>query len=287
MHVPSPSAGVSGGDPSHRVIESSSHRVIESSWAYHGPMAQKAATIDQVIERLTAIVEESTADRSRLGYFAALYRKVTIQVKQGIEEGRFDDGPRMRRLDVIFASRYLDAFDEYRSGGTPTRSWLFAFEVSEQWWPIVLQHLLLGMNAHINLDLGIAAARTVPPKQLLDLQSDFNKINTILASLVGGVQEELAQIWVTLRLLNRYLGDVETSVINFSMTKARDHAWSVAQRMAPLNEAAQAVKITQLDSDALKLARLVRHPGVVGDLLTKTIRAGERGTIPRIIDILS
>ncbi len=250
-------------------------------------MAQKAATIDQVIERLTAIVEESKADRSRRGYFAALYRKVTIQVKQGIDEGFFDDGPRMKRLDVIFANRYLDAFDQYRSGGTPTQSWVFAFAVSEQRWPIVLQHLLLGMNAHINLDLGIAAARTVPAEQLPDLQSDFNKINTILASLVSGVQQELAQIWVTLRLLNRYLGSVETSLINFSMNKARDHAWSVAQRVAPLNEAAQATEIEQLDSGVLKLARHVRHPGVVGSLVTKTIRAGERGTIPRIIDILS
>ena len=250
-------------------------------------MARPAATIDQVIERLTAIVEASKADRSRLGYFAAVYRKVTIHVKRGVEEGVFDDGPRMKRLDVIFANRYLDAFDEYRSGGTPARSWLFAFEVSEQRWPIVLQHLLLGMNAHINLDLGIAAARTVPPEQLPDLQSDFNRINTILTALVGGVQEELAQIWVTLRLLNRYLGTVETSIVNFSMKAARDHAWSVAQRLAPLNETAQAFETTQLDSDVLRLARLVRHPGVAGSLVTKTIRAGERGTIPRIIDILS
>ena len=35
------------------------------------------------------------------------------------------------------------------------------------------------------------------------LKDDFNKINTILARLVGEVQEELAQIWRTLRLLNR------------------------------------------------------------------------------------
>ena len=250
-------------------------------------MAQKVGTIDQVIERLTAMVEETKADRSRLGYFAALYRKVTILVKQGVEDGFFDDGPRMERLDVLFASRYLDAFDEYRSGGTPTRSWLFAFEVSEQWWPIVLQHLLLGMNAHINLDLGIAAARTVPAQQLPDLHSDFNKINTILASLVGGVQKELAQIWVTLRLLNRYLGDVETSIINFSMKEARDHAWSAAQRVAPLDDTAQEAEIAQLDSEVLRLAHLVRHPGVVGGLVTKTVRAGERGTIPHIIDILS
>ena len=87
-------------------------------------MAVRAETIDEIIERITEIVDEAKEDRSRIGYFPALYRKVTIRVKQGIEEGFFDDGERMERLDVIFARRYLDAFDEYRSGGTPTQSWL-------------------------------------------------------------------------------------------------------------------------------------------------------------------
>ena len=249
-------------------------------------MAARAETIDEVIERITEIVDEAKANRSRSGYFPALYRKVTIRVKQGIEEGFFDDGERMERLDVIFARRYLDAFEEYRSGGTPTQSWLFAFEVTEQWWPIVLQHLLLGMNAHINLDLGIAAARTVPLDQLPTLQNDFNKINEILTSLVDGVLEELAQIWLVLRLMNRYLGSVETAIINFSMEKARDHAWSVAERLAPLNEAEQAREIEQLDGEAMKLTRLVRYPGTVGGTVNKIIRLGERGTVRRIIDIL-
>ncbi len=250
-------------------------------------MAARAETIDQIIDQITKIVDEAKADGSRSGYFAALYRKVTIEVQKGIKDGSFDDGERMERLDIIFAQRYLDAFEEYRSGGTLTQSWLFAFEATEQWWPIVLQHLLLGMNAHINLDLGIAAARTVPHEQLPDLQDDFNKINTILASLVGEVEDELAQIWIMLGLLDRFLGNIDEAIINFSMKKARDHAWSVAERLAPLNEAEQAREIERLDSEMLKLARLVRYPGIVGGMVTKIIRLGERGTVPRIIEILS
>jgi len=44
------------------------------------------------------------------------------------------------------------------TGQTPTESWVKAFDATEFWWLIVLQHLLMDMNAHINLDLGIAAA---------------------------------------------------------------------------------------------------------------------------------
>ena len=83
----------------------------------------------------------------------------------------------MERLDVIFANRYLEAFEQYRSNQATTRSWRLTFETSKHWWPIGLQHLLLGMSAHINLDLGVAAARTSPGDTLAGLKDDFNKIN--------------------------------------------------------------------------------------------------------------
>ena len=70
-----------------------------------------AETIDQVIEQLDDIIDWSIIRSSRLGYFAALYRKVTIKVKDGIRDGYFEDAERMERLDVIFANRYLEAFE--------------------------------------------------------------------------------------------------------------------------------------------------------------------------------
>ena len=62
-----------------------------------------AETIDQVIRQLDDIIDWSIRNDSRLGYFAALYRKVTLQVKSGITDGFFEDAERMERLDVIFA----------------------------------------------------------------------------------------------------------------------------------------------------------------------------------------
>ena len=246
----------------------------------------QAENIDQVVSRLDEIIEWSASSQSRLGYFPALYRKVTLQVQKGISEGDFHDGDRMERLDVIFANRYLKAFDQYLSGSNPTGAWDFAFRVSGQWWPIVLQHLLLGMNAHINLDLGIAAARTVEADSLPGLQGDFNKINEVLASLVGGVQKELEEIWTPYRLLNRFLGRVDSAIINFSMEKARDAAWSVALKLGPQDQADQEREIERLDAKVVHLARLVRHPGITGTAATRFIRLGERETILNTIEIL-
>ncbi len=249
-------------------------------------IATPASTIDDVINQLAAIVEWSKENDSRMGYFAALYRKVTIQVKKGIVEGHFDDGPRMERLDVIFANRYIHACYQYQTGLTPTQSWVRAFDATERWWPIVLQHLLMGMNAHINLDLGIAAAETVPPDQLKNLKGDFNKINAVLASLVGGVQAELAEIWPVLGILNRYLGNVRESIINFSMEKARDAAWSFAEELSPLTGPSRSVAIAEKDAMFARFSDVILHPGFTLSVVLKIIRLGERGTTRERIGIL-
>ncbi|MBL4643563.1 MAG: hypothetical protein JKY44_08235, partial [Flavobacteriaceae bacterium] len=140
--------------------------------------------IDAVIKILEDIIKQSKINNDPLGYFAALYKKVTLKVKEGIANNIFDDGPRMEKLDVIFASRYLDAYATYQKNEPVTESWEKAFKMSKKYWPIVLQHLLIGMNAHINLDLGIAAAEVMKGKNINDLKGDFDKINKILSSLV-------------------------------------------------------------------------------------------------------
>lgn len=65
-----------------------------------------AADIDEVIARLDTIVAEARSTKDVRGYFAAMYRAVTKQIKSGIDEGRFDDGPRMNRVDTTFANYY-------------------------------------------------------------------------------------------------------------------------------------------------------------------------------------
>jgi hypothetical protein len=247
-------------------------------------MTQPAETIEQVIDRLTQIIEDSKTRQSRLGYFAALYRKVTRKVKEETDKGGyFQNDERMKRLDVTFANRYLQAYDQFQAGQQPTASWQYAFEVADEWWPIVLQHLLPGMNAHINLDLGIAAVETVGEDGLADLHGDFNKINELLAGLVGDVKRELAWVWPPLRWLNQHLGTVESAIINFSMSAARDAAWSFAEELGPLDDAGRAAAVDRRDREVALLGHAVRYPGVTLGAVTKLIRLGERGTVAEII----
>ena len=245
-----------------------------------------ATTIDEVLDALDTIIDRARRDESRLGYFPALYRKVTAEVKRGIAEGVFEDGPRMERLDVVFANRYLEAYEQYHNGTRPTRCWEIAFECGRRWRPIVLQHLLLGMNAHINLDLGIAAAQVAPGPEIESLRNDFFKINEILASLVEDVKWSLAEVWPALTLVNLVTDQTKDVLVNFRMGTARNGAWKTAQRLAALPEAEREAHIYALDHRMAVRARLLLTPGITASTVFFYIRLRERGSVPDIIDLL-
>ena len=244
-------------------------------------------TIDEVIAQLTDIVDRARSESSRLGYFAALYRKVTLRVKLGIEQGLFEDGPRMARLDVNFASRYLAAYELYRQGQRPTASWEVAFDAASHWRPLILQQLLLGINAHINLDLGIAAVETSPGAQLAALQNDFDKINLVLASLVKSVREEIGEVSPWIGLLEKIDTNADDAIINFSLRVARDESWRFATKLNALDVGAQAAAIAHHDRETAALGRLVFHPpGIFFNAGLLAIRLRESNDVAHVIEVL-
>ena len=247
-----------------------------------------AATIDDVIARLDAIIERAIAERDRLGYFAVLYRTVTAAVKDGIAAGRFEDCPRMERLDVVFANRYLAAFDAHRSGGTPSASWRAAFTAGSSRRVVIMQHLLLGMNAHINLDLGIAAAEVCPGSAIAGLEKDFNEINTVLATLETDVEAEVCSLSPWIDRLDHIDPRAGRVIANFSIDKARACSWATAQRLAALSGSARNAAIAEIDADVALLARLIERPiGMMINLNLILVRLRETWDVPKAIEVLS
>lgn len=257
--------------------------VAPASAAVARPAAGPATTIDGVIARLQAIVQDCIVRRDRNGYFAALYLRVTQAVRDGIRRGEFDDGPRMERLDVLFANRYLSAYDQYRAGELPTRSWLRAFTAAADPNLVVLQDLLAGMNAHINLDLGIAAARVAPGAAITGLRADFDRINDVLARLTPVVEQQLDGINPLLDVLSRIAPKLELRMVGFSMEKARAAAWAFAVRLSPLAVPQQLPVIAQRDLEVGLIADAV----VSDNLVIRALRAQESRDVARNIQALA
>ena len=247
---------------------------------------EQIKSIDEVISTLENIIIETEKDQNPLGYFAALYKKVTVKVKEGIETDFFEDGPRMEKLDVVFASRYIDAYYANKNNEEVTISWERAFGISTNYWPIVLQHLLIGMNAHINLDLGIAAAEISKDTNIDDLENDFNKINDVLSSLVIDVEKDLSKIWPTLKVLLKLVGKVDDFLIDFSMSLARNGAWKFAKSIA--NKSDQQLKslIAERDQKIAQKGYIITHLGIIVKIILRIVRLGERGSVSKKIEEL-
>jgi hypothetical protein len=244
-------------------------------------------TIDEVIAAFDTLIAGDIRAKSRLGYFAALYRGVTIEVKAGIAAGRFDDGPRMERLDVTFANRYLRALQQFRLGESPSRCWSVAFDAAMHWRPLILQQLLLGMNAHINFDLGIAAASVCPGDELPSLKHDFDEINAILASMVNQVIADINEVSPWIKFLDQIDPSADDAVINFSMDRARTCAWDFASTLATLHSDTWGPVLDVRDRATADLGRLVFHPlGILLNIGLLIIRLRESSNVPRVIAVL-
>lgn len=248
-----------------------------------GPVPDR---LDDLLDELTAVVTDAADRRSRTGYFAAVYRTVTAAVRRGITEGLFDDAERMERLDVVFARRYLDALEVRRAGRATTRSWEVALDAAGRWRPIVLQHLVVGMNAHINLDLGIAAAVTAPGDELPALRRDFDRINGILGAQLDRVQAALGAISPWLELLDWVGGASDEEVLRFSLERARAGAWWFATELAALPRDAWAGPIGSRDLITAGVGRGVVEPGLLQPVLL-AVRARESDDVARNIRLLA
>ncbi|MFZ1136021.1 MAG: DUF5995 family protein [Candidatus Korobacteraceae bacterium] len=243
-------------------------------------------TIDDVLSAMDGIIQRAWDENSRLGYFAALYRRVTRAVRNGVSNGSFQNGPLMERLDVVFASRYLDALAAYQSGTKLSRGWKVAFDACNDDSRLILQHLLAGMNAHINLDLGIASAQVSPGDQLPQLKTDFDQINDLLAAQVGAVETEMSTLSPLIKNLSTFGLSSETTMINFNIGLARDTAWFIAQRLASEPSFLHDVTIDGLDLAASLEGRAILYPPFKTEEIAQ-ILAAEVKDVRNVIDILA
>jgi hypothetical protein len=223
-------------------------------------------SIQDVIIKLDKILEESIAENSRLGFFAYVYRRTTAEIAKEIELNNFEDNQRMEKFDIIFANLYLKAYQDYKDYKSVSRSWAFAFKASDHELTII-QHVLFGMNAHINLDLAIAAAETMQGKDIRAIEKDFDKVNDILFQITNELQERLSRVSPFMFLLDWIGKNSDEKIIDFSMRKARTQAWNSANLFWSLGPSNQEIAIRELDELVLKLSLLIRNPKT---FLTKT-----------------
>ncbi|WP_336716734.1 DUF5995 family protein [Chryseobacterium mucoviscidosis] len=244
-------------------------------------------TIEEVLKKLDAIIIWAKENQSPVGYFACTYRIMTAQVLKGIQQKKFEDNPRMTVLDIAFATRYLEAWEAYSKGQKCTNSWFIAFEAAKNKNLLILQHIFLGMNAHINLDLGISAASIMPYRKINPLKKDFEKINNVIASINQKVQDSLNKICYPVELIDKLSNGKDNVILDFAISKARDTSWATAVIASNTPNFLRENVIGIVDYAAAKVATQILNPKILTPSLLRELKKCESNDVVKNIEILA
>ena len=240
-----------------------------------------------MVAQLDAVVASARSRGDRLGWFGAMYGQTTRTVRDHVAAGRFDDAERMCRFVERFAARYLGPLAAWQAALPVPKSWRVAFQASTGRDAVILQHLLLGINAHVNLDLAVVAAEACPADEIAGLHDDFMRINEVLGALMPRVRACIGRFSPLLDVIDRVGGGEDDEVLNFSIRVARDEAWSQALTLAATEgPARREALVDSLDRRVAVLGKLVANPGGVLQRAVDVVAATESDDVVAVMDAL-
>jgi hypothetical protein len=159
-----------------------------------------------------------------------------------------------------------------------------AFEASNENLTII-QHILIGMNAHISLDLCIAAKRVMDGRPIEDFKNDFMFVNEILASLTDEMQSKVSKVSRLMFLFDWLGGRKDELLIDKSMTKARSKSWRNATEIWKLKGKKLDDSIRSIDEQVKSLNEYLRHPkSIFLRYLFRVIKVFEEKEVKKIIN---
>jgi hypothetical protein len=237
-------------------------------------------TVDDVILGLGRIEQHYLARRDRRGVFATAYLEITRAIERSRTDGAFRDAEWSARYLIRFANLYREALLNYEEGrgARVPKAWRISFDAARADTGLVIQHLVLGINAHINHDLAIALHDVgIDPERAIRY-ADHVQINLVLERATERMKHRVASLYAPILLrLDRAVGRLDDDVTNFSIPKAREHAWAFAVALTGTrSEPERALLRRALDDQAAVLARMVLAPPTRHPLFLDTVRFVER-----------
>lgn len=200
--------------------------------------------------------------RDRRGVFVTAYRLITGTLDQWIRQGRFHDNAWVTRYVVSFANLYREALEKQLAGhiAQAPAAWQISLETSAAGLALVIQDLILGINAHINRDLPFALDQVGIDGATR--YADHTLVNKALRDATGVVQDRIAEYYASgLGILGTLLGNFDEELTGFSFENAREHAWRSGVALVAAQGNPQRDQIEALvESQAKLLARTILLP---------------------------
>jgi uncharacterized protein DUF5995 len=229
-------------------------------------MSAPFRTLDDVVLGLGRWEAELRARKDRRCIFLTLYGVVSAEMRSQVAAGAFDDPAWVHRYAVAFANLYREAFEAYeaRRHQRVPKAWRICFDAASTGRTLVLQDVLLGVNAHVNNDLAYALSSVSIDPDRASRYRDHAAVNRVLGSVTERATAQLASLYAPgLSAMDDCAGELDETLSLFSLEVARESAWESALGLANARaEIERGIVMKLIGSRAAVMARLLLAPSL-------------------------
>jgi hypothetical protein len=208
---------------------------------------------------------EKTADRRTI--FLSCYMLMTGNMLKALEKGEFNDTRWVSELLHRFADYYFTALEQYEQDyQSSPLVWQLAFNATQEPGKLVLQDLILGVNAHINYDLVITLVDMLEPEWgelskdgLKERYTDHCHVNDIIGRTIDTVQDQIIeQTEPAMKFIDLALGPIDEWMTSRLITHWREEVWQNAlQMIETANPGEREQKRQQIEVNALERGKAI------------------------------
>jgi hypothetical protein len=218
---------------------------------------------DPTLQRMQTLIDAWEAIRDDKAIFLRCYRLMTANMLTAVDRQEFHDSAWVGRLLHRFVEYYFSALDAYLADPTTApRVWQMTHAAARRPEIFTLQHLLLGVNAHINYDLVLALVDlldaewdSLPESQRLLRYEDHCQVNRVIGKTIDAVQDQVLEpAMPVLKTLDKLMGPVDEMLISRLLSQWRENVWQHAVRLLETHDREErASQVKQIETHVLEL----------------------------------
>lgn len=230
-------------------------------------MIVEPETENKIIEQMSTLSAKWEAAGDQRAVFLSCYGMMTYNVLKAIRQGKFHDSEWAGRLLQRFAEYYFNALEAYEC--EPASSplvWRTVFDYAKfkEIWP--LQHLLFGVNAHINFDLVLSLVDVLQPEweklsqeQRDKRYADHCRVNLIIGQTIDAVQDQVLEPTMpALEWVDNLFGRADEWLISRLIAGWRERVWQDAVILLGIHDAAHRSEfIERVEKETLRLTQAI------------------------------
>lgn len=218
---------------------------------------------NSVVDKMMETVKKFEANKDNRTIFLHCYSMMTANMLLAIEQNKFHDTQWVNQLLNRFADYYFNALTCYDCGQETPTVWKEVHKAAASKKLHVIQHLLLGVNSHINYDLVLTLYDMLSP-EWADLSDEMRVkryqdhclVNLIIGETIDKVQDEVVEKYSpSMDVIDKLMGRLDEFLLLKLITAWRDKVWDHTQELLVLEGEAERTKyILELEKKVLKKA---------------------------------